>query len=441
MANARDRSAELSPAILLVDMDSFFASVEVLDNPALSGMPVLVGGDGKRGVVASANYEARRFGIHSAMPMANALRRCPDAVCVPGNMARYAEVSGQVHEIFASVTPIIEPLALDEAFLDVSGSIRLLGSPLEIGHAIRLRIKQELALDCGIGVASSKQVAKLASRSAKPRIERDRVVPGPGVFVVLDEDVRPYLNPMPVRALFGVGPTTATKLSKLGIETVADLADLDPSMLERHVGGSVAHLIVDLANGRDTRPVEAGVKNRSIGHEETFAHDSYDLADLDQRLIRQAHAVANALRSSGQEGATVTVKIKLANFEQHTRSVTLEEGLDDPQAIYEVASGLLATHDIGGGVRLLGISLSALRPRGGPRQLHLRLDDPTVADPLVTQEDRGALLDALDEIKRRFGKEAVGTANLLSADGVISPGQRDIAFGAKDLTPPKEADD
>ena len=437
MARGADRSGELSPAILLVDMDSFFASVEILDNPSLKGRPVLVGGDGQRGVVASCNYEARRFGIHSAMPMAHALRRCPDAVCVPGNMARYAEVSAEVHEIFSSVTPIIEPLALDEAFLDVSSTTRILGTPLEIGHAIRLRINQELSLDCGIGVASSKQVAKLASRSAKPTIEHDRVVPGPGVFVVLDEDVLSYLHPMPVRALFGVGPTTASKLSRLGIETVADLATIEASILERHLGASVAHLIVELANGRDTRPVEAGVKNRSIGHEETFSRDSNDLRELDQRLLRQSHAVANALRSSGQEGATVTVKIKLANFEQHTRSLTLETGLDDPLAIYEVASALLLDHDISGGVRLLGVSMSSLRPRGGPKQLHLSLDDPSIPDPLETQENRVALLKALDDIKRRFGREAVGTANLLGREGIVSPGQRDIAFGAKELAPPE----
>ena len=421
-------------------MDSFFASVEILDDPSLQGKPVLVGGDGQRGVVASANYEARRFGIHSAMPMAVALRRCPEAVCVPGNMARYAEVSRKVHEIFADVTPIIEPLALDEAFLDVTGAVSLLGTPVEIGHAIRHRINQELHLDCGIGVASSKQVAKLASRSAKPKIDGDRVVPGPGVFVVLDEDVLRYLHPMPVRALFGVGPTTANKLSRLGIETVSDLAGMDPSMLERHVGSAVAHLIVDLANGRDARPVEAGVKNRSIGHEETFAHDSFDLAQLDHRLRRQAQAVCNALRDSEQEAHTITVKIKLSNFEQHTRSETFDEGLDDHQAVYEVASGLLRQHDISGGVRLMGISASSLRPRGGPKQLHLGLERADASDPLATQETRLELREALDEIKKRFGKRAVGTASLLGGDGLTSPGQRDIAFGAKDLTEPGEHD-
>jgi DNA polymerase IV len=428
-----DRSAELSPAILLVDMDSFFASVEILDDPSLRGKPVVVGGDGQRGVVASASYEARRYGIHSAMPMAIALRRCPDAICVPGNMARYAEVSKHVHEIFADVTPIIEPLALDEAFLDVTGSVKLLGTPLEIAHSIRHRINQELRLDCGIGAASSKQVAKLASRSAKPKIVGDRVVPGPGVYVVLDEDVLGYLHPMPVRALFGVGPTTANKLSRLGIETVADLAGLDPSMLEHHVGSAVAHLIVDLANGRDNRPVEAGAKNRSIGHEETFSQDSSDRAQLDHRLRRQAQAVANALRESGQEAHTVTVKIKLSNFEQHTKSLTLEEGLDDHQAIYEVASMLLGEHDISAGVRLMGISASSLRPRGGPKQLHLGLDAGPSVDPLATQEARFELQEALDDIKKRFGKQAVGTANLLGGDGLTSLGQRDVAFGAKEL--------
>lgn len=423
----------LQPAILLVDMDSFFASVEILDDPTLRGKPVVVGGDGKRGVVASASYEARRFGIHSAMPMAHALRRCPEAVCVPGNMARYAEVSRSVHEIFESVTPIIEPLALDEAFLDVTGSIRILGTPREIGHMLRSRIQHELSLDCGIGVASSKQIAKLASRAAKPRIEGDKVVPGPGVHVVMDDEVLAFLRPMPIRALYGVGPTTAQKLNRLGIDTVADLAITDAVILERHIGKSLAQFIVDLANGIDARPVSVNVKNRTIGHEETFSTDVYDRDDLRHRLLRQAQAVSSALRSSDYEACMFSVKIKLANFELHTRSRTFEAGIDDPRAIFEVASALLEEHDISGGVRLMGVTAGSLRSAGNPKQLHLGLSEADVLDPALTQESRSELLEALDGIRSRFGKNAVGTANLLSDSGVVNPSQRDVAFGAKDL--------
>ena len=230
-------------------MDSFFASVEVRDDPSLAARPVLVGGDGQRGVVASCTYEARRFGIHSAMPMATAKRLCPTAVILPGNMAKYAAVSRQIHEIFHDTTPLVEPLGLDEAFLDVTGAKTLLGSPLTMAKAIRQRVADELELDCSVGVGGSKLVAKLACREAKPRIGPKGITNGSGTRVILPEDVVSFLAPLPVSALFGVGPTTAKTLARLGIELVSELAALDPEVLVGHLGGVHAQVLVGLVCG------------------------------------------------------------------------------------------------------------------------------------------------------------------------------------------------
>jgi DNA polymerase-4 len=281
-----DRSAELDPAILLVDMDSFFASVEVRDDPSLRGKPVLVGGDGGRGVVASCTYEARRFGIRSAMPMSTAKRLCPDAVVLGGRMDRYAQVSRQLREILLDHSPLVEPLGLDEAFVDVTGAVHLLGTPLEIARSIESRVREDLRLRCGIGVGPSKLIAKLASRDAKPSIIDGRVIEGPGVFVVLRDEVQDYLDQFPVRALYGVGPATAKTLARLGIERVSELARLDPDVLTNHVGHHYAHTLIGLARGAPGRGQPGVQVDRERG-------------DLLERCHRSSAARAAAAESGG----------------------------------------------------------------------------------------------------------------------------------------------
>ena len=431
-----DRSAELDPAILLVDMDSFFASVEVRDDPTLAGRPVLVGGDGQRGVVASCTYEARRFGIHSAMPMISAKRLCPQAVVLPGNMPKYLGVSRQIHEIFRDTTPLVEPLGLDEAFLDVTGAKGLLGTPLEMALVIRRRIADELDLGCSVGIGGSKLIAKLACREAKPRIGPEGITLGSGACVVLPEQVAGFLDPLPVSALFGVGPATTKTLARLGIDRVHDLAALEPEVLVNHLGAVHAHALVGLARGDDPRPVVADVVSKSIGHEETFLVDIDELEVLEGRLRRHAVSVASALRTAGRRGRTISDKVKLADFTQRTRSHTLLSGLDDHVAIFTVARSLLASLDVSMGVRLLGLSASSLEDATVPVQLTLGMghdeEQPSGATAESLQQDRGALEDAIVEIRTRFGRTAVGSASMLRPSGVEVPAQRDAPFGPSD---------
>ena len=430
-----DRTGELQPAILLVDMDSFFASVEIKDHPELAGKPVLVGGNGRRGVVASCTYEARRFGIHSAMPMSTALRLCPAAIVLGGNMSRYAAVSKELHRIFVDVTPVVEPLALDEAFLDVTGSTTLLGTPFTIAHSIRQRIRDELDLECAVGVGSSKLIAKLASKEAKPKIVDGRVAPGAGVVAILDEEVRAFLDTLGVRALFGVGPATAQALERLGIERVADLARMDPELLVRHLGRSQAYGLIGLARGEDSRPVVADQVSKSVGHEETYPQDLYDREELEERLRRQSIAVAGALRSSGRRGRTITVKVKDGIFRIRTRSHSLVTGIDDPAAIFEVARALFGGLELDEGVRLLGVSASSLEDATEPVQLRLdvgQAEDAAGERAIDLQLGRIALEDAVAEIRERFGHHVVGSAASLSDEGLRVPVQRAVPFGPVD---------
>ena len=436
-----DRSASLRPAILLVDMDSFFASVEVRERPELRGKPVLVGGNGSRGVVASCTYEARRFGIHSAMPMVTALRLCPTAIVLPGNMQRYSLVSQQIHKIFSDVTPLVEPLALDEAFLDVTGSQALLGSPFHIAHEIRRRIHEELALHCAVGVGNSKLIAKLASKEAKPRIEHGQVVPGAGVVVVMPEEIEHFLAQFDVRALFGVGPATARELERLGIERVTELAAMDPELLVRHLGRSHAYGLVNLARGIDDRPVVADQASKSIGHEETFVEDVFEKDVLVERLRRQAVAVADALKSAGRRGRTISVKMKDPSFRIRSRSQSLLSGVDDHVALFEVACALLDLFDLTEGVRLIGISVSGLEDASDPVQLRLDVtsdEDAASQKALDLQQERAQLEDTIADIRERFGRHALGAASSLGGSGLAVPAQRDQPFGPSETTAPHD---
>ena len=398
--------AEEPPGILHVDMDAFFVSVELLDRPELVGHPVVVGGTGGRGVVASASYEARAYGLHSAQPTAQARRLCPDAVFLPGDHRRYSEVSGRIMEVFGRFTPLVEPLSLDEAFLDVRGAVRLFGSSERIAHQIRAAVHEAEGLTCSVGVAPNKFLAKLASEAAKPAAAPSGPVPGAEVLVVAPGEELAFLHPLPVSALWGVGPKTAEKLDRLAIRTVGDLAALPLDVLRHAVGDASGRHLHALANGRDERAVVPHHRAKSIGHEETFPADLADRADLDRELVRLADGVAMRLRSAGVAARTVVVKVRFGDFSTVTRSITVPEPVDSGRALWQTAKGLLDQLDTAPGVRLLGVSGFGLVP-AGIRQL--RLDDESV--PWSDADG------AMDRIRARFGTDAIAPASALRAGG------------------------
>ena len=405
----------VEPTILHVDMDAFYAAVEVLRDPSLAGRPVIVGGSGDRGVVASCSYEARAYGVTSAMPSARARRLCPSAVFVHGDLSRYGEYSRRIHEVFTSYTPLVEGISLDEAFLDVAGARRLFGPAPAIAAAIRARIRDEVGLECSVGVAPSKLLAKLASKGAKPRASLQGVEPGPGVVVVRPGEELAFLHPMPVSALWGVGPRTAEKLQGRGVATVGDLAAVPRATLVEWLGPAAGAQLSELAWARDPRPVEPVRPAKSVGHEETFAVDLRDRADLRREVVRQADAVAARLRGASLAGRTVTVKVRFNDFATITRSRTLPEAVDTAPELAAAAGALLDSVDPGSGVRLLGVSVSNLTV-GVARQLALGEGGPAW----------GEASEAVDDVRARFGPAAVGPAALLGERGigVVRPGDQ-----------------
>jgi DNA polymerase IV len=385
------------PGILHVDMDAFFVSVELIDNPELRGKPVIVGGSGERGVVAAASYEARAYGVHSAMPSVRAKRLCPHAIFVRGRHERYAEVSGKIFEIFRDVTPLVEGISLDEAFLDVRGSRRLLGDAPTIAHHIRARVQQEQGITCSVGVAPRKLTAKLASEAAKPKASLKGPVPGAEVFVVTEEEELAFLHAHPIGALWGVGPATKKRLERLAVRTVGDLAALSEQAVIGALGNAAGRHLWALAWARDERAVEPDLPVKSIGHEETFAKDHFTHDSLDPELVRMSDSVANRLRKAGVAGRTVHVKVKYSDFNLITRSETVASPIDEGPVILRVARRLLAQVDPSPGVRLLGVSLSQLDD-GSVRQLSL--DD-------VGGQQWGPATEAIDAIRQRFGDDAI----------------------------------
>jgi DNA polymerase-4 len=342
---------QILKAIIHLDMDAFYPAVEMLDNSELKGKPVVVGGSTERGVVSSASYEARKFGVHSAQPIARARRICPEGVFLPVRMWRYREISQQIFQIFYKFTPLVEPISIDEAFLDVTGSQRLLGHPKDIAKKIKQRIFMETGLTVSAGLAPSKFVAKIASDIDKPN----------GLTIVTHGRVRDFLNPLPVTKMWGVGRATQKVLSQLNIHTFEELSLVPVNILENKFGkhGIKMHL---LSMGVDDRDVVPEHDIKSIGHEDTFATDILDMDRVKRKLLSQADKVAHRMRREGATGKTITLKMKYSNFVQITRSTTIAKSTDDGFEIYDIACSLLKKTEAGKRpIRLLGISLSQLR--------------------------------------------------------------------------------
>ena len=388
--------------ILHVDLDAFFAAVEQLDDPSLRGRPVIVGGLGNRGVVSTASYEARAFGVRSAMPMARARKACPHATFVSPRMARYVDKSHEVMAILASVSPLVEQLSIDEAFIDVAGARRMLGGPAEIAATIRRRVLDEAGLCLSVGVASTKFLAKLASDLAKPD----------GVLVVEPGTEAAFLAPLPVSRLWGVGPATMTKLERMGLRTIGDVAALDDQALVGSLGSSLGRHLHALACNDDPRPVVPERDAKSIGAEETFGRDLHSIAQCEREIVRLADRACARLRSAQLVARTVNVKIRFADFETRTRARTLSEATNVSTVVLDVARALLTEFDFGRGVRLLGVSLSQLDGSVAV-QTTLDLAGDTETDHRDRTERRAAVERAVDEVRDRFGARAVGPATLV----------------------------
>jgi len=402
-----ERRGSVAPrAILHVDMDMFFVAVELRRRPDLRGRPVVVGGDGRRGVVAAASYEARRHGVHSAMPSVTARRRCPEAVFLPGDMAAYQRASDEVFAVFHDVTPLVEGLSLDEAFLDVTGARALLGSPVEIAHAVRRRIADELSLPSSVGVATNKFVAKLASQAAKPTATAGGVHPGPGVLDVPAGTEREFVAPLPIEALWGVGPATHERLVRVGVRQVSDLLAIDPRAVRAAVGEAVGSQLLALAAGLDDRPVVSDREPKSIGHEETFGVDVREASALRTTLVAQCDAVTRRLRAGGQAARTLTLKVRFADFSAITRSRTPGVPMTASPTALAIALELLSGVDVSRGVRTLGVSLSGfVEPDRQPSLFHSGdgVDD--------LERTWAPAASTVDEIRARFGDGAIGPAS------------------------------
>jgi DNA polymerase IV len=389
-------------SILHVDMDAFYAAVEQRDRPELQGRPVVVGADPRggrgRGVVATASYEARRFGVASAMPISEAWRRCPQAAYLPPDMDRYASVAREVREIFGRFTDLVEPISIDEAFLDVTASRRALGEAEVIARAVKGTIRGELRLTASVGLATSKLVAKIASDMRKPD----------GLVVVPPGGEAAFLAPLPVRRLWGVGPKMEEQLVRLGIQTIGDLAALGPERLERRLGAH-GHDLLRLARGEDEREVVGDAGDaKSVGHEHTFDTDTADLRRLRRTLLGLADAVARRLRQHAYRGRTITLKYRDETFHTVTRAETIETPTDSGEVLFAVAWRLFQRAHGSRRVRLLGISASGFQHR---EQLGLFHGPPRRAD---------RVLDAVDE---RFGEGTLTRASRLRPAGAGEPGE------------------
>lgn len=382
--------------ILHLDMDAFFVAVELLDRPDLHGRPVIVGGE-QRGVVAAASYEARRYGIHSAMPAARARALCPELVVLPSQHGRYSEVSKQVMEILGEVTEQVEQLSIDEAFLDVQPAIRRMGRPTEIARWLRREIRTRLKISASVGLASTKHVAKLASTHAKPD----------GLLLIPEAATVDFLHSLPAGALWGVGERAQESLAAHGIETVHDIAHTTEMELRSILGQSAARRLLELSWGRDPRRVQPSREEKSIGSETTFPVDLTDRAELSRVLLRQAHACASRLRKAGFAARRVAIKVRFPDFTTVTRSRTLPDPTDTAHDLHGAALELLAAVQIPrGGVRLLGLRAEQLQH--SDRGVQSVLDFEATADSAAAER-------AMDGVRARFGNQVLLPASLLTS--------------------------
>jgi DNA polymerase-4 len=364
--------------ILHVDLDAFFASVELLDRPEIAHLPVVVAGRSSRSVVTAANYPARKFGVRSAIPLAHALRLCPKAIVLEPHFEKYRHYSAMVMAIFDDVTPLVERLGIDEAFLDVAGARGLLGSPAEVGALIRRRVHDETALTCSVGAAATKFVAKPADQTLA------------------------FLHPLPVGALWGVGAATEDALTRRGLRTIGDIAATPVDTLRRAVGEASGRKLHDLANGIDPRSVNPRADEKSVGHEVTFEVDTVNADELRRELLRQANAVAVRMRTAGWVGRTVVLKLRYSDFSTITRSRTLSEATDVGRRIYEEARAIYEAIGAHAPVRLIGVRMEQLSPGEGQQ-------------PGLWDEDEGwrGAEDTIDAVSARFGRGALRPASLL----------------------------
>jgi DNA polymerase IV len=383
-------------SIIHLDMDAFYASVEQWDFPELRGLPVVVGGSFERGVVCACSYEARAYGIRSAMAMAKAVRLCPEVQVRPVRMQRYKQVSQEIFAIFHEYTDRVEPLSIDEAFLDVSGCERLFGSPLKIAMQIIDQVRQQTGLTVSAGVAPNKFLAKLASSRCKPA----------GLLELQPEQVENYLLPLPIECLWGVGQKTSDYLHRFGIKTIGQLRQLERATLEQHLG-QAGGLLFELCRGIDSREVVCGETAKSMGAEATFEVDLAEEAELNRELLKLSTTVSRRIRRAGCLGRKLSLKIKYADFSQISRSVTIAAGIDSTQQVYQLAKKLLHDHRPGKRpVRLLGIYLAEMIPVAtGQGEL------------FGAKHDKERALDeAIDSLERRFGQGGVTRATVLEND-------------------------
>ncbi|MGH2740705.1 MAG: DNA polymerase IV [Actinomycetota bacterium] len=389
-------SRRVGEPILHVDMDAFYASVEVLKSPSLAGRPIAVGGAGPRGVVMSASYEARGFGVHSAMPSARARRLCPQLVFVEPEFSSYRAFATRLREVLLSITPLVEPLSLDEAFLDVSGATRLFGKPPQIGETVRARVRKELDLTCSVGVGPTKLIAKLASEDAKPD----------GLLVIPADEALTFLHALPAHALWGVGERTQETLARLGVRTVGELAATPLRVLQPLLGEHQARRLADLAMGQDDRAVVPFEQPKQVSHEETFDRDLDREEDVLRELLRLSFRVAARLRREGYRARTVTLKARLASFTTLTRSHTLPRATDTGADLYRMTSELYGRLPASKHrrIRLLGVAGAGLEPAGAVQLALVRAGRWDDAE------------QALDRIESRFGPGAAFPAVLLPPD-------------------------
>ncbi len=393
--------------ILHLDLDAFYASVEQLDDPSLRGRPVIVGGPSNRGVVCAASYEARRFGVRSAMPTSQARRLCPEGVFLHPRFGRYGELSDRVFGVYRRYTPLVEPLSLDEAFLDVTASRALHGDGPSIAARIKREVRSETGLAVSAGVAEVKLAAKIATDLGKPD----------GLVVVPAGGVAAFLAPLPVGRLWGVGGVTEAALRRIGVATIGDLARLPESAVGAALGADRARGLRALARGEDDREVVPDEAARSVGGEETFEQDLVGEAALARALLLQAGRVGRRLRSAGLRGRIVTLKVKYADFTQVTRRVTLPAATDDDRLIYRTARDLLARIEAGRPVRLAGVTVSGFGEEGEPEAGQLDLfgapgsGGGAEAQPVASAR-RQALHAALDRLADKYGERTVAPADL-----------------------------